>query len=85
MASGLPILATRIHCHTDVIRNGKYVFWAEGAEVEDLIAALRIAWNNRVSLAQMGAESARAAQQFTWHESAKKLKNALEYGLVTDL
>ncbi len=31
MAAGMPILATRIVCHTDVVGTEKYAFWAEDA------------------------------------------------------
>ena len=82
VASGLPILATRIVCHTDVIDNGKYTFWAEQADVSRLLAALRLIWQNQDSLSEMGSQAAPAAQAWTWHESAKKLKMSLEYGLA---
>lgn len=82
MAAGLPILATRIVCHTDVIGNGDYVFWAERADVAGLLAALRLAWQRRDSLSEMGSRAATAAQAWTWRESAKKLKKALDYGVA---
>ncbi|HJZ04292.1 MAG TPA: glycosyltransferase [Patescibacteria group bacterium] len=82
MAAGLPILATRIACHIDVIGEGKFVFWAEQADLAGLLAALRLVWLNRDSLSEMGAQAAVAAQAWTWNESAKKLKLALEYGLA---
>jgi len=82
MAAGLPILATRITCHTNVIGNGKYVFWAERADIEGLLTALRLVWQGRDSLAEMGKQAAAAARAWTWHESAKKLRMALEYGLA---
>lgn len=82
MAAGLPILATRITCHTDVVRNGKYVFWAEQADVPGLLAALRLVWQSRESLSKMGGQAAIAAQAWTWQKSARKLGRALEYGLA---
>lgn len=82
MAAGLPILASRIACHTDVVGDGEYAFWAEQADVPGLLAALRLAWQNRESLTKMGSQAAPAAQAWTWHESAKKLKLSLEYGLA---
>jgi len=83
MAAGLPILATRIACHTDVIGDGKYAFWAEQADVPGLLAALRLVWQDRDSLSKMGTQAATLAQAWTWHESAKKLKMSLEYGLAS--
>jgi len=81
MASGLPILATRIVCHTDVVGNAGYAFWAEGSSVEAVHAALGNIWNNRAALPDMGKEAASAAQLWTWAKAAEKLKSALELGL----
>jgi glycosyltransferase involved in cell wall biosynthesis len=80
MASGLPVLATRIACHTDVLADGDYTFWAEEAGSEGLLAALRLAWDARATLPQMGCRSAGAAQAWTWQESAGKLRDAMEHG-----
>ncbi len=44
MAAGLPILATRIVCHTDVIGNEPFVFWAEQADPQGFLNALRQIW-----------------------------------------
>jgi glycosyltransferase involved in cell wall biosynthesis len=81
MAGGLPILATRIDCHTDVIQNGRYVFWAESADLSGLLASLHLIWRNRKALSEMGSLAAVAAKARTWHESARKLKSSLESGL----
>jgi len=81
MAAGIPILATRINCHTDVIGEGKYVFWAETADLSGLFEALKLVWQNRDMLKDMGALASSAARSWTWHESALKLSRALEYGL----
>jgi glycosyltransferase involved in cell wall biosynthesis len=80
MAAGLPILATRIVCHTDVIHDGKYVFWAEDASEDELLACLRGIWEKRAALQQMGRESLKAAEDWTWEKSAQKLVRALENG-----
>jgi glycosyltransferase involved in cell wall biosynthesis len=82
MAAGLPVLATRIVCHTDVVKGGNYAFWAEDASVEGLLAALRLVWRSRASLEGRGREAATAAQAWTWQESGRKLKTALEYGVA---
>lgn len=83
MAAGLPVLATRIVCHTDVINNDAFVFWAEDASPDGLLLSLRNIWNKRGTLAKMGIESNKFAQNFTWTESAKKLRDALQIGLET--
>jgi len=81
MAAGLPVLATRNVCHTDVVGSGQYAFWAEDASVDSLYLALKRAWLARLSLRELGEEAATAAQDWTWQESAKKLASALEGGL----
>lgn len=81
MAAGLPVLATRIPCHTDVMKNGNYVFWAEPPNEDGLLDALRALWQKRHTLRDLSAESVLAAQAWTWSESAIRLKSALEGGL----
>ena len=82
MAAGLPILATRIACHTDVVGDGEYVFWAEQADVPGLLAGLRLIWQDRECLSKMGSQASTAAEGWTWRASAEKLKRSLEYGLA---
>lgn len=81
MAAGLPVLTTRIVSVTDVIGNGQYAFWIEDADEEGILAGLRLVWEDRNRLSERADQAATAAQGWTWHESAKKLKAALEYGL----
>jgi glycosyltransferase involved in cell wall biosynthesis len=77
MAAGLPILATRIVCHTDVLQD-EYTFWAEQGSPSALAEAIRGAWARRKELATMGHSAALAAREHTWERSAKKLSEALE-------
>lgn len=83
MASGLPILATRIACHTDVIGDGDYVIWMEGSDEESLLSALRQVSKKTHEFREMGGRAAIASKAWTWAESAHKLKTALETGLAT--
>jgi len=78
MAAGMPILATRIVCHTDVIHGQPYAFWAENATPQGLLAALRCAWENRARLRELGRLASEDAHFWTWEQSARKLKAALE-------
>jgi len=80
MAAGLPILATRIVCHTDVVGGGDYAFWAEDAGETGLLDSLRLVWQSRELLNEMGRQAAIASESWTWTASAKKLKKALEKG-----
>ncbi len=81
MASGLPLLATRIDCHIDVIGNRPIVFWAESSAETDLVMALRQIWDHRSELKRMGEAAAVAAAEWTWETSAQKLMAAFEVGL----
>jgi glycosyltransferase involved in cell wall biosynthesis len=81
MASGLPVLATRMACHSDVIGDGKYVFWVDQPDLTDFAAVLQLIWNSQTRLSEMGSQAASAVANWTWHASAVKLKEALEYGL----
>jgi glycosyltransferase involved in cell wall biosynthesis len=83
MATGMPVFATRIPCHTDVIGTCSCAFWVENPTVEGFTAALRNLWNERSSLADRGRLAAQLAQDYTWAASAKKLASALEYGMAT--
>jgi glycosyltransferase involved in cell wall biosynthesis len=81
MAAEMPILATRIACHTDVLEGARFVFWAEDAGEEALLMALRRIAMAREALPRLGQEAGRAAQAHTWTASAAKLKQGLEYGM----
>jgi glycosyltransferase involved in cell wall biosynthesis len=78
MGAGLPVLATRIACHTDVVGDGDYAFWAEDPTDDGLLGALESAWRARGALSEMGERAARAAQDYTWAASAARLAAALE-------
>lgn len=80
MGAGLPLLCTPNDCHTEVIGNGSYAFWAENVSEELLVAALRRVWDGRASLRQMGKEASKQAESWTWQGAARKLKTALELG-----
>ena len=81
MAAGLPVLATSNRCHTDVVGAGGYAFWATAPTEDELLAALRQAWAARDRLGELGEEAYRAATDWTWAASARKLYQALEGGL----
>jgi glycosyltransferase involved in cell wall biosynthesis len=79
MASGLPILASRIICHTDVIGDGNFVFWTDGNDWDMGLAEL---WRRRESLANMSKGASAHVQGWTWGDAASHLRIALEQGLM---
>lgn len=81
MAAGLPILATRNVCYSDVENSGGFAFWSESASVEDLLTALCSVWRDRGALEDMGSRAAAASTRWTWSESARRLDKSLRTGL----
>lgn len=81
MAAGMPILSTTNACHTDVVGEGTFAFWADKPTVPALQAALANAWAAREQLAQASAAAQQAAEDWSWHAAAKKLGDALQRGL----
>ena len=81
MAAGLPVLATRIACHTEVVGDVRCVIWAADADEPGLLSALRLLWSNRDALEEMGHQAAILARQWSWQKSARMLKAALERGI----
>jgi len=81
MGVGMPILATKVVCHTDVIGAGDYVFWAEDSDVNGLFEALQKIWQARSTLPSLGEKALCASKNWTWGSSARRLNCALQYGL----
>ena len=81
MAAGLPVLATRIRCHTDVLGDAEFVAWAETTDAGALRAALEHLWQRRAELPRLGALAAAHAPSWSWETSAKSLSDALMRGL----
>ncbi|MFM8424084.1 MAG: glycosyltransferase family 4 protein [Chloroflexota bacterium] len=82
IGSGLPILATRIACHTDVVGKDEYLFWAETADQAGMLKALEEIWQKRSDLPNMSQKAWHAAQNWTYAASAKKLNEALLHGFA---
>lgn len=81
MASGMPILATRILCHTSVVADGEYAFWARHSDKASLVESLEEIWLNRSRLMAMGKMATNAVHVWTWSESAHKLGQSLVKGI----
>jgi glycosyltransferase involved in cell wall biosynthesis len=81
MAAGLPILATRNVCHTNVVGDGEFAFWADKTDEQALFEAVKIGWDRRAELAKLGHQAQHAVHGWTWKAAARKLSIALDKGL----
>lgn len=81
LASGMPVLATSIACHTDVV-DDSVTFWAHGSDTEALERALEEVWRRREELPTMGSIAARTSTRFTWKAAATRLDQALRTGMA---
>lgn len=81
LAAGMPLLSTRNVCHTEVVGDGNYAFWADEPTEAELLAALQSAWQQRHQLATLGEEAAKDAADWSWAAAARKLSDALERAL----
>jgi glycosyltransferase involved in cell wall biosynthesis len=82
MAAGLPIVATKIVAHTEVLKDKSFVFWADDSSAESMAVAITRACQNKENLANLGKLSRAHASNWTWEASAQKLSNALSKALV---
>jgi glycosyltransferase involved in cell wall biosynthesis len=82
MASGLPVMATRIVCHTDVMADSDYAFYADGANVPALVDCLKRISQHTESLPALGQQAMQDVHQWSWTAAARKLDKALKKGLA---
>lgn len=82
MASGLPVLSTPNICHTTVVENWNFAFWANEPTPTVLRAALRNIWLTRTALKPLGQNAILASRLWSWSVAAGKLSSALNIGLV---
>lgn len=77
LAAGMPILATRITCHTQVLSASGCVFWAEDDSPEQLVLGLERLWDQRAELESMGRQASQLAESHTWKAFAQVLSDSL--------
>ena len=80
MASGMPILATRIVCHTDVLGDAPFVFWAESATEDAFYEAIKRLVDARDQLPTLGNASAIEGKKWSWQSVAQHLYDGLMRG-----
>ncbi len=81
MAAAMPVLATRVVCHTDVCGKEDFVFWADDGSPDALVAAIREACAHKARLCRMGRLALAASKTWTWRAAAKQLDASLRRGL----
>jgi glycosyltransferase involved in cell wall biosynthesis len=85
MAAGMPLIATRIVAHTEVLRDGKFVFWDDDATPRSMASAIIEACSSKMDFPVLGAQARDLAKNWSWEASAKKLSNALDKTLNNEL
>lgn len=81
MASGLPVMATRIVCHTDVMGDAEYAFYVEGSDVPAMVTGLREIHQVKDKLPALGKQAIENVDGLSWTAAARKLDTALRKGL----
>ena len=78
LASGMPVMATHIRCHTDVMpEEAPYVFWAYGADRTALEQALTQVHKKKKDLAIIAKSTTDNIDQWTWRHSAEQISAGL--------
>ncbi|MCU0574523.1 MAG: glycosyltransferase family 4 protein [Syntrophobacteraceae bacterium] len=77
MAARMPLMASRIVAHTDVLGNADFVFWIDGECPEAIALGIRRIWDRRGDLGAMGESASDFVRSWTWEASARKLSDAL--------
>ncbi|RMH01036.1 MAG: glycosyltransferase [Chloroflexi bacterium] len=85
LAAGMPVLAMRNVCHTEVVGNGRFAFWIESPDPVHIRHTLHQLWENRQQLPRLAADAAQVARQWTWQASAQKLHRALLTGSLAHI
>jgi len=83
MAAGMPIVATRIVAHTEVLGNADFAFWADDATPEALAVAIKNACARKRDFPKLGSKAQSFAQNWTWEASGRKLSEALTKVLLS--
>ena len=84
LAAGMPVMATHIRCHTDVMpEEASYVFWAYGADSAALEQALTNIQKKKEHLAVIAKSTTKNIDQWTWRHSAEQISAGLLRHLPT--
>lgn len=84
MAAGMPIMASRIAAHTQVLNGGEFVFWIDGETPESIVSSIDEVHAARSAMADLGRKSLAYSVNWTWEVSAGRLSRALERVLAHD-
>jgi glycosyltransferase involved in cell wall biosynthesis len=73
LAAGMPIIATKIVAHTNVLKEKKFVFWATNSDSKSMVEAIVGADRAREKLKELGGMALSHAENFSWKNSSEKL------------
>lgn len=78
LAAGMPVMATHIRCHTDVMTDdAPYVFWAYGSDKVALAQALMQIQEKKGDLAVLAKSTTENIERWTWRHSAEQIAAGL--------
>jgi glycosyltransferase involved in cell wall biosynthesis len=73
LAAGMPIIATKILAHTNVLERNDFVFWDLNGNTNTLIEAIVEASRARSKLKVLGEKAQNYSKNFSWKKSAANL------------
>ncbi|MBA2881477.1 glycosyltransferase involved in cell wall biosynthesis [Desulfosalsimonas propionicica] len=78
MACGLPVIATQIPAHRNVLNGKPFAFFAKDASPQALAAAIRQAYSQKKRFEELGNQArAQVLEEHTWNSQAVRLSNFL--------
>ena len=78
LASGMPVIVTKIPAHLNVLDNEPFAFWAENQSPRTLARTIEETMRNSVSLRGLGTKARKfALEHFTWAHQIQKFEQYL--------
>jgi glycosyltransferase involved in cell wall biosynthesis len=74
MASGLPVVATKVSCLTEIVKEGKNCFLVEPANPEQLAEKILLLLKNDGTRAMMSANNKESVKQYSWESVISQLE-----------
>lgn len=74
LACGIPVIATRISAHLNVLKDKNFVIWADSDNPQDIAKAIIQAYEKHEQFASFGREARKfVVNNYTWEKQLQKL------------